>query len=96
MQAHDALHKGDTDEAHEQLHAAMGAGERDLSVEPLRDGLGFDKAFRRLCVQHGVVAMYVRSGEPDEDGLASLGSGGDGQLCTYVDAAIRARLAVET
>lgn len=88
VQAHDALHKGDVDTAHEQLHAAMGM-DRPLAVDPLADGERFDRAFRRLAAAHGVQAMYVRTfGEPDERGVR-LVSGGDGALCELVDGAVR-------
>lgn len=87
-QAHDALHKGDVDQAHEQLHAAMGA-DGTLAVDPLADGERFDRAFRQMAAAHGVQAMYVRAfGAPDERGTR-LVSGGDAALCAFVDGAVR-------
>jgi hypothetical protein len=88
-QAHDALHKDDVDEAHGQLHAALGVEERALAVDRLAGGEKFDRAFRQLCAAHGVAAMYVAINSIDDEGMARLVSGGDADLCAMVDRAVR-------
>lgn len=85
-QAHDRLHKGDTDAAHELLHGALGSGVYDGDVPPLLGLAGFDEEFRRLCIAHGVRASFVAL-DPVTPGR--LLSGGDAQLDGYVNGAMR-------
>lgn len=84
-QAHDRLHKGDVEEAHELLHQALGSGEIDATVRPLSHRDKFDRAFRDLCVRHAVAASYILVDEIGGDGRARLLSGGDALLTSQLD-----------
>lgn len=86
LQAHDRLHKDDVSGCHDLLHALMCAGEPDTTVAPLLGSQPFDEAFRALCTKTGARAVFVLI-DPDRPGR--LISGGDAQLCAYVDERMR-------
>ena len=85
-QAHDELHKGNTQEAHELLHKALD-GERlyMLRVNPLLHRAAFDVAFRDASAEHGAVAMYILADNQTSEGQVRILTGGDAQLCIWVE-----------
>lgn len=96
LMAHDALHAGDTDAVHEYLHAAMRCNEPPegvrAKVRRLAAGLSFDEAFRSLCRELDVTAMYLHAVErPAEGGFVSLSvqSGGSDWMCQRFGPGIR-------
>lgn len=90
MQAHDQLHKGDTGKAHEMLHKAMGIdNEAPLPAAPMAHTSKFDTAFRHLCREHGIKAMFILADKPDALGRSRIMSGGDAQLCNTFDRKLR-------
>lgn len=88
-QAHDRLHKDDIDEAHQQLHAALGLDDAPTDVAPMGQRSGFDAEFRKLCLRHAVRATFVMIDTVDEHGQARLLSGGDAELCALIDRNMR-------
>ena len=88
--AHNALHRGDEAAAHESLHHALHGNEPNEVGRRLATGLAFDEGFRRLCVEHGVNAMFVRLDELDEARRgARLSTGGSADLCRIIDPILR-------
>ena len=90
-QAHDLLHKGMVEEAHEVLHKLMGI-DNDAPVDhrPIAHRQGFDQAFITACRKNGVRAAYVMIDTQDESGVVRLLGGGDAQLSSVIDRAVRA------
>lgn len=88
LQAHDRLHKGDVEAAHELVHVALGLEEEvEHEVAPLALSSAFDADFRALCVKYGAKASYILVDRYEEEkGGHRIISGGDGELC----AALRA------
>jgi hypothetical protein len=90
LQAHDLLHKGDVKGAHEALHKALGVdNDAPEASAPMAHRMGFDSAFRTACRKNGVRAMYVLVDSQDATGNARILSGGDAELCQFVDGAMR-------
>lgn len=89
-QAHDALHKGQNDVAHELLHKALGVdNDIEFPVAQIAHRFGFDQAFRTACRKNGVRAMYLLVDTVDRGGKARLLSGGDAELCRVMDRRLR-------
>lgn len=89
--AHDRLHKGAIDEAHELLHKALGVENDAAPVERKLVHLrNFDAAFRTACKKNGVRAMYIVV-ESTDGRHARLVTGGDADCCAIVDPLLRGR-----
>lgn len=82
-QAHDRLHKGDIEAAHQFLHKALGMP--DETPEPVK-GLsrygGFEQAFVTASRKHRVLAAWVVfEPDPARPGMARLLAGGNADAC---------------
>jgi hypothetical protein len=90
-QVHNQLHLGNVGEAHELLHKAL-AGERIdmVTIAPFLQRLDFDAAFRTACRKNGAVACYVHLIR--EDGKTRILTGGDADLCAWLDETLRRAL----
>jgi hypothetical protein len=91
-QAHDQMHKGNHEAAHEMIHKGLGIDNEDtpFPAAPGRHRLDFDTAFRTACRKNGAKAMYVLVDGVSEKGSRLL-SGGDAELVAFIDEMIRAR-----
>lgn len=90
LQAYDLLHKGRVEEAHEVLHKALGVdNDAPSDHKPIGHRSGFDHAFRTACRKNGVRAMCVLIDSVDQAKGTRLLSGGDADLCEFVDRAVR-------
>lgn len=91
LQAHDALHKGDEEACHLALHRALGLDtSEELLVQPLTDGSPFDREFVDLCRRHNVRAAYVAAGAEVEEKGTRLITGGEANMCAFLDQRLRA------
>lgn len=90
-QAHDRLHKDDVPGAHGFLHRALGLDEpaEGEAWEPLLQHADWDADFRKLCLRHGVRAMFVLVDTVDDGDRTRLVSGGDRDLCQHIDHELR-------
>ena len=90
LQAHDALHKGDVETCHETLHVMLGLSpDETLPVAPLSAASPFDAEFRALCRKHNVAAAYVADGGLTPGRGTRLLSGGEANLCAWLDGLLR-------
>lgn len=92
LEAHDALHVGEVDRAHECLHRALGGEDPTDHGLRLAAGSSFDEDFRALLAKHKAVAAYVRlSAERvgNDNVRVAVGTGGEANLCGRLDQVIR-------
>lgn len=76
--AHELLHKGNVDQAHEVMHMAL-LGESKSIKAIDKNEVAFDLAFRDISVQFGIEAAYVRfvpMGKVAEGHQVSIRTGG--------------------
>ena len=89
-QAHDQLHKGNVDQAHELIHKAMGIDNSvEMPARPIAHRRGFDRAFIKACRKHEVKAAFVLVDGEDESGRSRLLAGGDAELCQFLGQLLR-------
>lgn len=93
LQAHDRLHKGDTEGAHLELHRGLMLPNLNgtSTIAPLGHLAKFDAAFLALTAKHGMQVSYLlvdeKNSAPERKRLIS---GGDADLCQYMDHQLRA------
>jgi len=91
LQAHDALHRGDVEGAHQLLHRICEGTESFVAATVPRR-LDFDHAFRTACRKHGAEAGYLLL-IPQPGGSARFHVGGVQAPARLLDRAVAALVA---